>query len=60
MRTHTPGRFVTCDVTVLAGGGDVTVSLDDNMFQDSTTTTLYVDYVGLTPSTDVTARSASA
>jgi hypothetical protein len=55
----TANTFVTCDVTVLAGGADVTVSLDDNSFQDTTTTTLYVDYVGLTPSTDFTAPSVS-
>jgi len=57
--SFTSSSFVTCDVTVIAGGGDVKVNFDDNMFQDTTSTTLYVDYLGLTPSTDVTPPSIS-
>src|SRR5919112_5287303 len=52
-------RVITCEATVIAGTTPASLSISDSFSRESSPTTMSVDYIGLTKSTDVTAPSVA-
>jgi hypothetical protein len=52
-------RVITCEATVIAGTTPARISIWDSFSRESSPTTLSVDYIGLTKSTDATAPSVA-